>query len=133
MGNFIDWLARVIFVASTIYTTFKFLFWMIVIGFVVYWAIRNWKTVIAMKDKILGVLLSSGKTVTDVQSAANEIISMIQSISTDAPELIKKINDQVEVLKSMDIGKQIIELQEMKAKIDSMDAKLNEIKRKLGI
>ena len=58
---------------------------------------------------------------------------MIQSISTDAPELIKKINDQVEVLKGMDIGKQIEDLEMMKIKIDSMDVKLDEIKRKLGI
>jgi hypothetical protein len=107
MGNFIDWLARVIFVISTVYTSVKFLFWLVVIVFVIFWMVRNWGTVIVMKDKILGALLSSGKTGTDVQSAANEIVSMIQSISTDAPELIKKINDQVEVLKSMDIGKPV--------------------------
>ena len=133
MSKFIDWLARVIFVVSTLYTSAKFLFWLVVAGFVIFWAVRNWSTVIAMKDKILGALLSSGKTVTDVQGAANEIISMIQSISTDAPELIKKINDQVEVLKGMDIGKQIEDLEMMKIKIDSMDVKLDEIKRKLGI
>ena len=133
MGNFIDWLARVIFVTSTIYTTFKFLFWMIVIGFVVYWTIRNWGTVVALKIKIFGVLLSSGKSVTDAQSTANEIISMIQSISTDAPQLIKKINDQIEILKGMDIKKQIAELDTLHTKIDLMDIKLDEIKRKLGI
>lgn len=133
MGNFIDWLARVIFVTSTIYTTFKFLFWMIVISFVVYWAIRNWGTVVALKIKIFGVLLSSGKSVTDAQSTANEIISMIQSISTDAPQLIKKINDQIEILKGMDIKKQIAELDTLHTKIDLMDIKLDEIKRKLGI
>jgi hypothetical protein len=133
MGNFIDWLARVIFVISTIYTTFKFLFWMIVIGFIVYWAIRNWGTVVALKIKIFGVLLSSGKTVTDAQSTANEIITMIQSISTDAPQLIKSINSQVEILKGMDIKKQIEDLEAVKTKIDLMDAKLDEIKHKLGI
>jgi len=133
MGNFIDWLARVIFVISTIYTTFKFLFWMIVLGFIVYWAIRNWGTVVALKIKIFGVLLSSGKTVTDAQSTANEIITMIQSISTDAPQLIKSINAQVEILKGMDIKKQIEDLEAVKMKIDLMDAKLDEIKRKLGV
>ena len=106
---------------------------MIVIGFVVYWTIRNWGTVVALKIKIFGVLLSSGKSVTDAQSTANEIISMIQSISTDAPQLIKKINDQIEILKGMDIKKQIAELDTLHTKIDLMDIKLDEIKRKLGI
>lgn len=133
MNNFIDWLARVILVVSTIYTTIKFIFWLVVVCFVLYWSVKNWQTVIAMKDKLLASFLSAGKTVVDARSTANEIIITLQKITAESPDLLKNINDQVENLKNLDLTKQFAELELLKNKIEEMDSKLDEIKRKLNI
>lgn len=133
MNNFIDWLARVILVVSTIYTTIKFIFWLVVVCFVLYWSAKNWQTVIAMKDKLLASFLSAGKTVVDARSTANEIIITLQKITAESPDLLKNINDQVENLKNLDLTKQFAELELLKNKIEEMDSKLDEIKRKLNI
>lgn len=128
MSNFIDWLGHIIFVISTVYTTFKFFFWLIIICAAVYWSIRNWKVIIAVKNKIVGIFQSSGNIVSDAQRTADDIFSMIQGISTDTPELIKKIGALTDTLNN--IKEQLAELHVMRTRLELMDVKLDEIKRK---
>lgn len=140
MENFIDKLGRIIFVVSTVYTSLKFIFWFTVACMVIYWAIRNWSTVILMKDKFLRALMSTTTTVDQAQHTADEIINLVQNISSDAPELIQKVNDQLDALKKMNIEAAVANIETaaadiaaMRAKIESIDNKLDQIKNKLDI
>ena len=133
MNSFIDSLGRIIFVVSTLYTTFKFLFWLTVICIVAWWAIHNWTYIITSKDNLLKMFISTTTKAADAQKTANEIIEMIQTISASTPDLIKNVNSQIEIIKNLDMTKQIAALEEMKIKIDLMDIKIDEIKKKLDI